>query len=71
MNNVVTNQIYPKNSQYISLDQIFYMIYETKVSLSPGLVYSLSASPRCKKRGSEVEINLKKTPRRTNTLTTM
>ena len=57
MNNVVTNQIYPKNSQYISLDQIFYMIYETKVSLSPGLVYPLSASARCKKRGSEVEIN--------------
>ena len=42
MNNAVTNQIYPKKSQYISLDRIFDMMYETKVSLSPGLVYPLS-----------------------------
>ena len=42
MNNTVTNQIYPKKSQYISLDRILDMMYETKFSLSPGLVYSLS-----------------------------
>ena len=42
MNDAVTNQIYPKNSQYISLDRIFNVAYETKVSLSPGLVYPLS-----------------------------
>ena len=42
MNNAVTHQIYPRKSQYISLEQIFDMIYETKVSLSPGLVYPLS-----------------------------
>ena len=42
MNNAVTNQIYPKKSQNISLDQIFDKMYETKVSLSPGLVYPLS-----------------------------
>ena len=42
MNNAVTNQIYAKKSQYISLDRIFDMMYETKVSLSPGLVHPLS-----------------------------
>ena len=42
MNNAVTNQIYPKKSQYISLDRIFDMMYETKGSLPPGLVQPLS-----------------------------
>ena len=42
MNNAVTNQIYPKKSQYISLDRIFDILYGTRVSLSPGLVYQLS-----------------------------
>ena len=42
MNNAVINQIYPKKSQYISLDQILDMMCETKVSLSPGLVNRLS-----------------------------
>ena len=41
MHNAVTNQIYPKKSQCISLDRIFDMMYETsQVSLSPGLVCS-------------------------------
>ena len=39
MNNAVTNQIFPNKSQYISLDRKFDMLYGTKVSLSPGLVY--------------------------------
>ena len=34
MNNAVANQIYQKKSQYISLDRIFDMLYETKASLS-------------------------------------
>ena len=42
MNNAVPNQIYPKKSQYISLDWILDIMYKTKVSLSPGLVYPLS-----------------------------
>ena len=42
MNNAITTQIYQKKSQYISLDQIFDMMYETKVLLSPELVYPLS-----------------------------
>ena len=42
MNNAVTNQINSKKSQYISLDQTFDMMQETKVSLSSGLVYPLS-----------------------------
>ena len=42
MNNAVKNQNYPKKPQYISLDQIFDIMYEMKVSMSPGLVYPLS-----------------------------
>ena len=42
MHNADTNRIYPKKSQNISLDRIFDMMYETKVSLSPGLVNQLS-----------------------------
>ena len=41
MNNAVANHIYQKKSQYISLCRVFDMFYETKVSLSPGLVYPL------------------------------
>ena len=42
LSNAVTNQIYPKKPQYISLDRIFDIMYKTKISLSPGLVYPLS-----------------------------
>ena len=42
MHNAVKSQIYPKKSKYISLDWLFDMMYETKVSLSPRLAYSLS-----------------------------
>ena len=42
MNNAVANQIYPKKSQHISLDRLFDIMYETKVSVSPGLIYPLS-----------------------------
>ena len=42
MNIAITNQIYLKKLQYIFLDQIFDMMYETKVSLSPVIVYPLS-----------------------------
>ena len=42
MNNAVKNQIYPKRSQYISLDWLFDIMYETEVSLSPRLAYPLS-----------------------------
>ena len=38
MNNAVKIQIYPKTSQYISLDWLFDMMYETKVSVSPRLI---------------------------------
>ena len=30
MNNAIKNQIYPKKSQYITLDWLFDMMYETK-----------------------------------------
>ena len=41
MNKAVKNQVYPKKSQYISLDSFFDMMYEMIVSLSPRLVYPL------------------------------
>ena len=41
-NNAVKNQIYSKKSQYIYLDWLFDIMYETNVSLSPRLIYSLS-----------------------------
>ena len=41
MNKAIKNQIYPKKSQYISLDWLFDMMYQTKVSLSARLVYPL------------------------------
>ena len=34
MSNAVENQIYPKKPQYLSLDWLFDMLYETKVSVS-------------------------------------
>ena len=39
MNNAVKSQICPKKSQYISLDWLFNMMYESIVSLSPRLIY--------------------------------
>ena len=48
MDNAVTNQIYQKKSQYMSLDLIFDMMYKTKAPLSPGLVYPLSYVIRSK-----------------------
>ena len=40
-NNAVKNQIYSKKSQYIYLDWLFDIMYETNVSLSPRLIYLL------------------------------
>ena len=59
MNNAVTNQINPKRSQCISLDRTFDMMYETKVSLSSGLVYPLSYVIRSEQICKTINISLR------------
>ena len=57
MDNAVTNQIYQKKSQYMSLDLIFDMMYKTKAPLSPGLVYPLSYVIRSKQICKTINIS--------------
>ena len=57
MDNAVTNQIYQKKSQYMSLDLIFDMMYKTKAPLSPGLVYALSYVIRSKQICKTINIS--------------
>ena len=49
MNNAIKIKIYPKKWQNISLDWLFDMMYETKVSLSTWLVYVYHTSYKLNK----------------------